>query len=45
MAAQSIASLIVFGLLIAMVLLLGRRLEKKDSKQDKGFPATRKYGK
>jgi len=45
MAAQSVASLIVFGLLIAMVLLLGRRLKKEDGKEDKGFPATRKRGK
>jgi len=40
MTVQSVASLIVFGLLIAMVLLLGRRLGKEESKQDKGFPAT-----
>jgi hypothetical protein len=40
---QSVASLIVFGLLIITALLLGRRLEKGE--QDKGFPATRERGK
>ena len=44
MTAQSVASLIVFGLLIAMVLLLGRRIEKEEGKQDKGFPVTRERG-
>jgi len=40
---QSVASLIVFVLLIVTALLLGRRLEKGESKQDKGFPATREH--
>ena len=46
MAIQSIASLVVLGLLLALAELLLRWSSKeKSKKQDKGFPYTRERGK